>query len=475
MTTVVAGTVETFDAESFRQGLATTVSVPASDVALEVEVASVRVTVYITPPGKAEDEAALLQALDGLTPSSLSAALGVTVESVGAVTIPTLSFTLPSPPPTSPPPLSPPTPPMLPPPSAPPLPPPPWRISAGEAVGVVLAAIATLIAIALVVHLCMRRAKERAILREKAKRARRRERAAKILQAAARQRNAKDFVVLLREERARTMRRERAVTLLQSMSRKKMAVKMIVLMKDLRVMNSTLLIQAATRRLVARRFVRHVRHKRKMLLDFQGMAVQLRTRAMRQFVAGVRVQARTRGMLARRRTMDLMIKLGRMRRWLAAVHVQAAVRGWRVRRHMPAYRRRLKLHKLTASLQRHSALVRRWRALVDAASHEAGERDFVAGALGSIASSPVWRTTLRMFSGFTARRDVRKHGVLLRLRLRLKRPARYAPSRVAIPRAFSGHAAFFATGYGAWAEPPAAELPPPSALAQEKRSKKDPR
>ena len=117
----LAGTVETFDAADFTVHLAASVGVEPAAITLSVAAASVRVAATIRVVGEAVGVIASVQALAN-DASTLSLALGVTVESVGAPTVSVRAGAAPSPPPASPPPPSPspsPPPPSPPPPSPP--------------------------------------------------------------------------------------------------------------------------------------------------------------------------------------------------------------------------------------------------------------------------------------------------------------------------------------------------------------------
>lgn len=114
------------------------------------------------------------------------------------------------------------------------------------------------------------------------------------------------------------------------------------------------------------------------------------------------------------------------------------VRGWRVRRHMPAYRRRLRLHDLTARIERRWVVSRRWRSFADASSHAAAEKA-LTNALELITSSPIFRRIWRIARSAEAEVPLtRKHALLCQLRLRLQRPAYYPMPRVTIPSVFRG-------------------------------------
>ena len=127
----LAGTVDAFDQQGFRLGLAGVAGVALTAISLQVAAASVRVLTTIAVTGEAAAAALVLtlQAAIANT-TTLSAALGVAVESAADPVVTFLVLPRPSPPPLPPPPLpqSPPTyppsplPPSLP---APRLPPPP--------------------------------------------------------------------------------------------------------------------------------------------------------------------------------------------------------------------------------------------------------------------------------------------------------------------------------------------------------------
>lgn len=96
----------------------------SSDIILTVAAASVRVSARILAPASPSAEGNVLQSLNTLTTTELTAQLGITAESVGTAAIATISVPYPSPPPTRPPPAPPDSPPSLPPPVLPPSSPP---------------------------------------------------------------------------------------------------------------------------------------------------------------------------------------------------------------------------------------------------------------------------------------------------------------------------------------------------------------
>ena len=135
----VAGTVETFDAGSFRASLATSIEVEPAAVTLNVTAASVRITATIVLVENATGVIASVQHLvSNIT--ALSQALNVTVDSVGPTTITVRAVVAPSTPPPSPSP---------PPPSLPPSPPPPSPPTI-DLIHVIMGVLGTLLAAGLV-------------------------------------------------------------------------------------------------------------------------------------------------------------------------------------------------------------------------------------------------------------------------------------------------------------------------------------
>ena len=114
----VAGTVETFDAGSFKSSLATAIDVEPAAVTLNVTAASVRITATIVLVENATGVIASVQHLASNI-TALSLALNVTVDSADPPTITVRAVVAPSTPPPSPSPL-PPSPPPSPPPPSPP-------------------------------------------------------------------------------------------------------------------------------------------------------------------------------------------------------------------------------------------------------------------------------------------------------------------------------------------------------------------
>ena len=135
----VAGTVETFDAGSFRASLATSIEVEPAAVTLNVTAASVRITATIVLVENATGVIASVQHLvSNIT--ALSQALNVTVDSVGPTTITVRAVVAPSTPPPSP---------SSPPPSLPPSPPPPSPPTI-DLIHVIMGVLGTLLAAGLV-------------------------------------------------------------------------------------------------------------------------------------------------------------------------------------------------------------------------------------------------------------------------------------------------------------------------------------
>jgi hypothetical protein len=111
--------IETFDADAFRNQIAAQMGVAPWEVTIYARPGSVVVTVAFTTTNMTA-AALASSAIESLTPSALSAATGVTIVGLGPTTLETVPVSGPSPPPPTSPPPSPP------PPSLPPASPPPW-------------------------------------------------------------------------------------------------------------------------------------------------------------------------------------------------------------------------------------------------------------------------------------------------------------------------------------------------------------
>ena len=98
LTSILAGSVETFDAHSFRSGLRSVLGLGSEvEIALNVTAASVRVEAGIVLRGT-EDAAATSTALAAMDAATLSQALGATVTAIEQVSAP-LTFEFPDEPP----------------------------------------------------------------------------------------------------------------------------------------------------------------------------------------------------------------------------------------------------------------------------------------------------------------------------------------------------------------------------------------
>ena len=403
----IAGTVETFDADSFRRALAARLRVPASSISLSVAAASISVTAHVTPPGGPSGEASMLQELSSFTAASMAVDLGVTVEALDPPVLASVAVPEHSPPPSTPPapppalPPSPLPPPGRPLPALPPAPPPAYLASARVATGIGMGFAGILVTVTAALLIRSQRLQQEQRAKEQEQRAKEQEqRIRELEEAKAAAKLGAAAIVLQARARSQTARREFKTE------------------------------QAAAR--LRREAAENDAHQRVhgLVMGFLARKFARKLRTRLHVIAAVCVQTYWRGYAVRRRRRLIA-------RELAALRIQTDWRTWYTQR-------RYRWLRTAARLQRRLQAAQRWRAMAEAGAYQADERWVAnqgmaisqhrahASSFGKAvaATATFFSSTMAAAERFFVAPDgplIPKHLVLCRLRMALQPPAHEEP------------------------------------------------